>query len=190
VTVALEIVRFEPSRLADHALVTGGDDAGGCHCAYFDVSEEEMGPRDSLWIARTPDQNRATTERTALAGRMQGLLAYLDGKPVGWCRFGRRTDFPRAELRFRRPAEEGVGCIACFSIVDAARKKGVAQALLARAVDEMKLMGLVAVEGYPRKDAHDPSENWRGPESLYARAGFKSVAEGGSFRVMRLELEA
>lgn len=184
----LAIVPFEPPRLAEMARLTSQGEAEGCFCAFLDLPPDEAAPE--RWSTRTPDQNRAVLESTVASGRLQGLLAYLDGEPAGWCRFGPRSHFPLSiEKRFERPPEDSVGCVACFSIVPAARGRGVARRLLAAAVDALRRDGFRAVEGFPRKGERlDPGHAWRGAVSLYAEAGFRAVGKVGQYAVMRRDL--
>jgi len=60
----------------------GAQMAGGCWCMW--------------WRARTGDAdlNRAAMYEVVANGRVVGLLAYRDERPVGWVSVGRRADFP------------------------------------------------------------------------------------------------
>ena len=71
-----------------------------------------------------------------LSGEKPGLLAYLDGIPVGWCRLGPRETFDRLEHspRLARVDDEEVWSVVCFYVHPSAKRKGVAAALLESAL--------------------------------------------------------
>lgn len=76
----------------------------------------------------------------------------------------------------------------CFEIAPEYRGKGIATALLQRAVADAKAEGFIAVEGFPviRKKRYE----WdcTGPVRLYEKVGFSKVLEKGGKAVMRIEL--
>jgi len=116
-----------------------------------------------------------------LAGKVQGVLAYDDGVPVGWATFGPRASFQRLQ---RSPS---LGCddwsevwsIPCFFVRRDHRGRGVSRALLAAAVAEMRRLGVRTVEGYPVK----PSASGAPTPDAFAYTGTRSLFEGAGFRV-------
>jgi GNAT superfamily N-acetyltransferase len=131
-----------------------------------------------------------------LAGRIQGVLAYEAGVPVGWATFGPRTSFARLD---RSPSlacddAERVWSIPCFFVRRDHRGRGVARALLDAAVVEMRRRRAALVEGYPVKPpasgAPIPAAfAYTGTRSLFAAAGFQAerATEGYSrLRVRRV----
>ena len=76
----------------------------------------------------------------------------------------------------------------CFEIAPEYRGKGIATALLQKAVADAKAEGFIAVEGFPviRKERYE----WdcTGPVRLYEKVGFSKVLEKGGKAVMRIEL--
>ena len=86
-----------------------------------------------------------------------GLVAYLDGEPVGWCAVEPRPAFTGLVRNNRVPwegrdedkADESVWAVTCLFTRAGYRKRGVSRALAAAAVDFARERGARALEGYP-----------------------------------------
>ena len=186
--MALEVHPLTPGRWDD--LVTLFDrpgDARGCWCMYWRVRGREFdrlggrGARDAF-------------QEVVAAGPPPGLLAYQDGRPVGWCAVAPRESFPRV-LRspVLRPADESPAwAIVCFYVERGERRGGVAATLLDAAVEFAAEGGAEAVEGYP-KDTGDArrhaNELFVGTVAMFRRAGFEEVARRSPTRpIMRRRL--
>jgi uncharacterized protein YndB with AHSA1/START domain/GNAT superfamily N-acetyltransferase len=157
-----------------------------CYCMapYFAGTDEEQG-------LRTAEQNRSGMIELFQAGRAQGLLAYADGKPVGWCNAAPRTLLRGVERDVGSGDDaERVGAIACFVIAAPYRRHGVARALLDAACERFREMGLSIVEAYPRRGAETDAHNFTGPLQMYLDAGFRPHRESGSTIVVRRDLTA
>ena len=89
--------------------------------------------------------------------RTSGLVAFLDGEPVGWCAVEPRTAYPRLLLRTRVPWEgrsedktdDSVWAVTCFVTRTGFRRRGISRALARAAVDFARQRGARAIEGYP-----------------------------------------
>ncbi len=137
-----------------------------CYCQCFYEDHEKV-----VWRERTAAQNRARAcERTA-SGQMQGLLAYLDGEPVGWCGAAPRHLFHALDDE-PTPDAEQVGAIMCFVVAPGHRGQGVARRLLSAACDALRAQGSTIAEANPRPDAATPADNHFGPLGLYLSEGF------------------
>src|SRR5262245_60430864 len=76
------------------------------------------------------------------AGRTSGLVAHLDGTPVGWCAVEPRTEYPRLLLKTRVPwdgrsedkADDSVWSVTCFVTRTGYRKRGISRTLARAAV--------------------------------------------------------
>jgi GNAT superfamily N-acetyltransferase len=81
--------------------------------------------------------------------------------------------------RFGLSAEshEGVGSVACFVVAAPYRGHGVASLLLEAAVERLRERGLIAVEAYPARSDDSPHTNYRGPLSMFMRAGFEPYGD-------------
>jgi GNAT superfamily N-acetyltransferase len=128
--------------------------------------------------------NQALMQSLVQAGSEPGLLAYRDGRPVGWVSVAPRTQYGRV-LRSRRigppPGEatdEGVWSVVCFCIPRGERGKGVATTLLNGAVEHARARGARALEAYPVDAAggrHPAANLFTGTLSMFTHAGFVEV---------------
>jgi GNAT superfamily N-acetyltransferase len=129
-----------------------------------------------------------------------GLVALLDGEPVGWCAVEPRTSYPR--LRGHRvpwagrsedPDDPGVWAVTCFVTRTGFRRLGVSRALAAAAVEHARARGARALEGYPMVTEGGAEVTWGelfvGSRSVFTAAGFTEVSRPTTRRVvMRIEL--
>jgi ribosomal protein S18 acetylase RimI-like enzyme len=90
-----------------------------------------------------------------------GILVYAEAEPVGWCQYGRVEELPFAGLadpswRVTRGALDPTSQwrITCFITHKRYRRKGVAGAALAAAVESIRSQGGGWVEGCPIVAAH------------------------------------
>jgi len=146
-----------------------------CYCmeTHRDHTDEE-------WSERTGVDNRTDMQAMIRDGRVTALLAYVDGKPVGWCNYGETTRLSGVMMKLKLDAAEhsGVGSIACFVIAAPYRGHGVATKLLDAALERLKARGLRAVEAYPRRQEDSSAQaNYRGSLRMYENAGFEPYRE-------------
>jgi len=159
----------------------------GCWCMFWRLPNAEMN-------AGTDDDRRAALESVVSSGEPSGLLAYLDGEPVGWCAVAPRTEFrrlPRTKaLDLTDPEDERVWSVTCFVVRADRRRAGVATALLDAAVDYARSHGATAVEGYPSAvGTGGASKLSTGTLGLFSGAGFTQPAQPtGRRTVVRREL--
>jgi GNAT superfamily N-acetyltransferase len=142
------------------------------------------------WRRRTGDPRKNKRAMRALVrdGREPGLLAYEDGVPVGWVSLAPREEFGHlVRSRYYGPQDEdeeqGVWSIACFYVDPRAKRRGVASALLAAAVDHALARGATAVEAYPHERG-----DYMGSPSMFAAAGFEAVRAARTRTIMRRAL--
>jgi GNAT superfamily N-acetyltransferase len=114
------------------------------------------------------------------SGEIPGLLAYRDGKPVGWCSVQPRRAFPVLDRSrvLKAVDDRPVWSVVCFFIARPYRRQGVTVALLKAAVDYAKEQGAQIVEGYPvdPKSGETPDLfAFTGTPSAYHKAGFVEV---------------
>ena len=157
-----------------------------CYCmeTHRTQSEDE-------WALRTRHDNRRDMMAMITQGKVTGLLAFVDGKPIGWCNYGETTHLSGVMHRFGLEAadHDGVGSIACFVIAAPYRGHGVATRLLDGAVERLRARGLRAAEAYPgRTDTTAPQAHYRGPLSMFLRAGFEPYRETERYVVVRKPL--
>lgn len=161
---------------------------GGCWCMNWRIEKGEK------WEQVKGDRAKQRFKDLVTRGAVQGVLAYRDGEPAGWCTFGPRPSFSRLDrapsLRCDDAGE--VWSIPCFFIRAGHRGQGVATALLAHALEAMKKKGARIAEGYPVKPPTDGKPipaafAWTGTRPLFEKAGFTLAGNehGGKQRVRR-----
>jgi len=90
-----------------------------------------------------------------------GLVAYLDGEPVGWCAVEPRAAYESLVRNNRVPwagrtedkTDDRVWAVACLFTRAGFRKRGASRALARGAVGFARERGARAVEGYPMTTA-------------------------------------
>jgi GNAT superfamily N-acetyltransferase len=196
-TVQIEVRELRPNLLSDYLSFFDGafadfPDWAGCYCGFYDTSGTDWDPSASA----SPEHR---TARSALisAGKAQGLLAYIDSKPFGWCNAQPRANF--ANMRSYRIAmtdqEEPVGSIMCFIVAPEYRGKGVCTALLRAACDKFRRDGLHIAEGYPTTNPQKrfgdipwAEANYKGPLNVFLKNGFKIHKQLDRFAIVRRKL--
>ncbi len=172
-------------------------DPSRCQCQSYKI-------RDMEWRS-VPVEERAhrLREQTACghpdSETTSGLVAYLDGEPVGWCAVEPRTAYLR--LLFTRvpwtgrtedKTDDGIWAVTCFVTRAGFRRRGVSSALARAAVDFARKRGALALEGYPMITQPDKDITWGelhvGSRSIFAAAGFTEVTQPTVRRVvMRID---
>jgi GNAT superfamily N-acetyltransferase len=159
---------------------------------------------DHVWFA-TPQEERAHRFRDETdcghprSRTTSGLVAYLDGEPVGWCAVAPRIEYRRLlgspvpwAGRDEDKADDGVSAVTCFVIRAGYRRRGLTYPLAAAAVDFARSRGARAVEGYPMVTQPGQEITWDemsvGKRSVFAAAGFVEVSRPTKRRVvMRID---
>jgi GNAT superfamily N-acetyltransferase len=175
----LEIVPLTPARFADlAALFEEGGDPKWCWCTYFRV-------RGRSWANATPQGNRKELETRAALDPAEhpapGLIAYRDGRAIGWVSLGPREDYDRlAYSKVLAPLDDTlVWSIVCFVVSRRARGKGVATALLDAAVAYARDQGASMLEAYPVDTGGgrvSAASAFHGTLPMFKRAGFRVAA--------------
>jgi ribosomal protein S18 acetylase RimI-like enzyme len=140
---------------------------GYCFCQFLYVDHEKVD-----WAARTVQENRAAACDRICNKRMEGYLAYRDGKPIGWCNAAPRVMMD-AFADEPDPDASRIGQITCFVIAKPHRRSGVATSLLRAACEGLKAQGLQIAEAMPMAEASTDAQNHFGPLSMYLAAGFQ-----------------
>ncbi len=129
-----------------------------------------------------------------------GLIAYLDGEPVGWCAVEPRTAYHGLMRNFRVPwdgrnedkADDTIWSVTCFVTRAGYRRRGISYALVRAAVDFARERGARALEGYAMITHPGQEITWGelhvGSRSIFAAAGFVEVSHPTPRRVvMRID---
>lgn len=172
----VEIRPLRPERLLDylhffdHDAFVDNPGWAACYCTFYHAPHH-LKP----WEERTAPENRLMAEELIVAGRLQGHLAYLGDRVVGWCHAAPKVEIPNLErsepLRSDDCAQ--VGAIVCFVVVQSERRRGIAGALLQAACDGFRDLGLTAAEAYPRARGMADAANYHGPLQMYLKQGFE-----------------
>jgi GNAT superfamily N-acetyltransferase len=165
-----------------------------CRCQYWRLSSGEFSraSRDAL-----SDCLRSQLEYPT----PPGVLAYRDGKVVGWCGFGPRQEMERLVRSRTIPAidDRPVWSIVCFLVRVGYRRQGVAGALLRGVIDTARDYGVETLEAYPVDPTGkriDVAFAYVGTASMFESAGFHRVLETAARSaglprwLMRLDLAA
>jgi GNAT superfamily N-acetyltransferase len=130
------------------------------------------------------------------ADTTSGLVAYLNGEPVGWCAVEPRAAYPRLRSKCRVPwegrsedkADASVWAVTCFVTRAGFRRRGVSRALARAAVDFARGRGARALECYPMLTEPGKEITWGelhvGSRSIFAAAGFAEVSRPTLRRVV------
>lgn len=164
-------------------------DPSGCWCQWFKLSGKEF-------HAASTDEKTALLHTSVEQGS-PGVIARIDGEPVGWAAVEPYTAYPglrRSPITKRLAGDpDDPWAVTCFVVRIDHRKRGVARALLAGAVEHAAERGAEVVEGYPVDPGVRPSlsaaERYHGTVSLFESAGFAVVRRPSATRaIMRREL--
>lgn len=183
-------VEFHPvtaDRWADFAELFGPKGAcAGCWCMFFRQTRKEFD-------ANRGEQNKAAMKALIESGRVPGILAYVDGKPAGWCSVAPREEFTALQRsRTLKPVDDRpVWSVVCFFVARPYRRQGISVRLLQAAVAYARSQGARIVEGYPVETAAEYPDTFAyiGLASAFRKAGFTEVARPSERRlIMRYEL--
>jgi GNAT superfamily N-acetyltransferase len=173
------------------AIFGASGETARCWCQRF-----RMLPKES-WASEGPEELAARLQEQTACGEQKarttsGLVAYLDGEPVGWCAVAPRVDHPRLLRDYRVPwlgrdedrTDTSVWAVTCFVTRVGYRRRGISRALAVASVGFARDRGAGAVEGYP--DFVDGGSV--GTLATFADAGFIEVSRPGNRRaVLRVD---
>ena len=141
---------------------------GGCWCMGF---HPEGAGKDT-----TPAINRQRKLSRICEGTAHAALVFDGNECVGWCQFGEPDELPR--IKSRAAYEKGRTTspdwrIACCFVGKGHRRRGVAAAALAGALEMIADLGGGTVEGYPEDAGSVPAGFlYNGALSSYETLGF------------------
>lgn len=187
--LSLEFYPLTVERWADFEELFGDRGAcGGCWCMWWRLKQREFD-------AQKGEQNRKAMKKIVASGRTPGIVAYNEGRAVGWCSVAPREEFSRLERsRILKPIDdEPVWSVVCLFVAKNYRRRGISKLLLTAAVDYVRNRGGKIVEGYaiePRKDRMPDLFAYHGLASVFREAGFTEIARRSETRpIMRLVID-
>ncbi len=171
--------------------------ASKCRCQRFKIRGREW-DRGSVPVEERAFRLRQQTDcGHPESNTTSGLVAYLDGEPVGWCAVEPRTAYVRLGRvpwsgRDEDKSDDTVWAVTCFVTRTGFRRRGVTYALARAAVEHARRRGARALEGYPMITEPGQEITWGelhvGSRSVFGAAGFTQVAHPTTRRVvMRID---
>ena len=140
---AIEVVPATADRWPDVMAVMGGSGGDrGCWCQYYRWPSSEFS-------ALGAGGGRRALERQVTEGPPPGLLAYVDGQPVGWVGIGPRHEMGRLVRSRTIPLIDDVPVwsILCFLVRPGFRRRGVTKALLQGVIAHARAAGAPGTRG-------------------------------------------
>lgn len=179
---------LNPDRWDDFEELFGERGAcGGCWCMTWRVKK-------SVFDKQKGSGNKKAMKKIVTAGSEPGLLAYAEGRAVGWCAVAPREEFIRLEgSRVLAPVDDRpVWSITCFFITKEFRRKGLSAELLKAVIQYARKKKVKILEAYPAEPYADnipAAFAWTGIPSAFIKAGFEEVARRSKTRpIMRYYL--
>ena len=187
--IELDIHPVTPERWEDLEQLFGPRGAiGGCWCMWWRIKRKDF------------EQQQGQGNRDAMcsiveSGRVPGIIAYSNDKPVAWCSVAPREDFPVLDRShvLKRVDDQPVWSVVCFFMAKGYRHKGLSSRMLKEAVEYATENGARIVEGYPitpKKDQAPDIYIFTGLESTFLKAGFVEIARRSESRpILRYFIE-
>jgi len=175
-TADIEVVPLTPDRWDDVAGLFGeGGDPKTCWCMFWRLRSKDWSFADAAAV-------RDGLHRLVDEGRdpAPGLLAYRDGRAIGWVSVAPRDDYERLTNSRVRPKidDTPVWSIVCFVVSKAERGLGLTRTLLDAAMAYAIDRGAPGLEAYPvdTGDGRVPAAlGYTGLLSTFVAAGFRVV---------------
>jgi GNAT superfamily N-acetyltransferase len=172
-----------------------------CRCQRY-----KLAPREAF--KSFPPEVRADRHRVQTAcgnpdaPSTSGLVAYLDGEPVGWCGVEPRSSYFGLARVYRVPwegrsedkADPSVWAVTCLLVRAGFRRRRITYGLARAAADFARERGARALEAYPMITQPGQEVIWDeihvGTARVFAAAGFTEVHQPTVRRlVMRIDFE-
>ncbi len=197
----LTIERLTPARAADYLrffdhesgpAFADNPEWAKCYCHYYEV------PPALTWGDFDGPANRLAMTARIATGEMEGYLAYAGGEVIGWMNAQPYPKLRHACARMRIAAPplpvpaHDAAAIVCFVIAPARRRQGVARALLAFGIANMKARGIALVDAFPWNTAPDvtkAADHYHGTLAMFTQAGFEAIATHENVTVVRKSLK-
>ncbi|HSE07109.1 MAG TPA: GNAT family N-acetyltransferase [Nocardioidaceae bacterium] len=167
-----------------------------CQCQRY-----KLRPKESFGSFPVEERASRLREQTACglpdSTTTSGLVASLDGEPVGWCAVEPRSAYEGLTRVFRVPWEgrdedktdDSVWAVTCLLTRKGFRRRGVSRALARASVAFARDRGARALEAYPIATTNAMLEELHvGTVGVFAAAGLSVVSEPTLRRVvMRID---
>jgi GNAT superfamily N-acetyltransferase len=182
---SLSVVPANEASCGDLRTVFGSRGAASwCQCQRY-----KLGPGEAFRSFPVEERVRRLHEQTGCGDpeseTTSGLVAYLDGEPVGWCAVEPRPGYEGLLRVFRVPwdgrdedkADPAIWAVTCLFVRAGFRKRGVSRTLARAAVGFAREQGARAIEAYPIVTKDVIAEELHvGTPSVFADAGLVEVS--------------
>jgi GNAT superfamily N-acetyltransferase len=179
VTAPLAVVRFD---LAHAPRVEAFFEAASsaCFCRYWHFGGDKNGWLERCAVEPETNARELRDARARGSSEADALIALGPaGDVVGWLKLAPRDDLPKlGRLPVYRGRDlgdpQGVFVVGCVLVHPDHRRRGVARALIAAAIEHARALGARAIEAYPRRATTElaPEQAWMGPFDAYRELGF------------------
>jgi GNAT superfamily N-acetyltransferase len=154
----------------------------GCWCMYWRLTRREFEKNYG-------EGNRQAMGTIVASGETPGILAYVEGKPAGWCSVASRSAYDSLQRsRTLKPVDDlPVWSIVCFFVARQWRGMGLTHALIKAAVDYAASQGAKIIEAYPLipEASKNPGMSiYMGVISTFQKLGFHEVARRSPLRAI------
>lgn len=143
-----------------------------CWCTFYRLKRSDF---SAYGPAKKKGVLRAATETDT----PPGLLAYVDGEPVGWVAVAPRAETPvlQRSPKLKVADPDGAWAVTCFFVRKDHRGQGVMTRLVEAAAEHARRHGALALDAFPVEPGDDLSgcEGYTGIASVFRRAGFRPV---------------
>ena len=173
--------------------------AAFCQCQRY-----KLRPREAFRKFPVEERARRLREQTACghpdSDTTSGLVAYLDGEPVGWCAVEPRSAYEGLARNNRVPwdgrsedkSDDSVWAVTCVFVRAGHRGRELAYELARAAVDHARGRGARALEAYPILTTPGQKISWDeihvGTPGIFAAAGLAEINRPTKRRtVMRID---
>ena len=146
-----------------------------CYCVWWCSEEQDI---DNIDYLLSKEKRRNYAVKKIKENKIQGYLAYHDGKVVGWCNANTKSDCLKCYCwrRFMSAVPTGdvvsgarVKSIFCFLVAPEFRRKGITKLLLERVCQDAVDDGFDYVEAYPLKEYTSEAKDFMGPADLFRK---------------------
>lgn len=135
----------------------------GCYCQFYLNTKEQNADPSSVGAV-----NRKRACDRIADGTMQGYVAMSESRVIGWMAANSFKNF--IEL----PGDsEDIAAIICFVVDEEFQGRGVATQMLSFALADLPSHGYRAVNAAPLASGEFVSHGYRGPKSIFEKAGFE-----------------
>jgi len=161
----------------DNNAFSDGSDFAGCYCTWYNWTDDLEKERSQCSEEMRKCFKKELAKKYIQHGLLQGYLAYLDGKVVGWCNVNDRGNYDRINEKNRPDlwddfvVADRVKSIVCFVVAPNMRGKGIATTLLKTLCADAKIDNYSYIEAYPSVGGFKEL-NYHGPISMYEKLGF------------------